>query len=207
MVTRIKVCIIGAVLIQLAVAGYSSAQSLYVTVERDIFEVGAPIRASAKVENVEEKEVEWVFVASLLSKDPRAPVPRSFVKRVQLEPGEQAQIPISMSTEGLIYEGEYELISGLYDIARKPIAKSTQKIRLRGGMKRLDIEFKMCKDSACETPARMFVQGETVYVNYITKVETPLIEASLVLPDQSKTNLTLPAAIVVEQEGDYSCSV
>ncbi|MBE9573448.1 MAG: hypothetical protein IMF11_22690 [Proteobacteria bacterium] len=200
---KIKICIIGILLILLAGAGYSSAQSLNVAVDKAMIKVGAPIRASATVKNDKEKEVEWVFVASLYSKDPRAPVPRDFVKRVKLEPGKQTQIPISLPTEGLVYEGEYQLICGLFDKANKPIAKSIQYIRLTGGMKRLDITLKACKDSGCKTPARMFVQGETVYISYIANVKTPRIEASLVLPDQSKTTLTLPATIVVKQAGDY----
>jgi hypothetical protein len=203
MVMKIKIYITVALFILLTASGHSSAQSLNVTVERATIKVGAPIRASAIVKNDKETVVEWVFVASLYSKDPRAPVPRDFVKQVKLEPGKQTQIPISLPTEALIYEAEYQLICKLFDKTRKPIAKSIQHIRLTGGLKRLDITLKTCRDSACKTPARMFVQGETVYISYIANVKTPRVDVSLVLPDKSKTTLTLPATIVVKQAGDY----
>jgi hypothetical protein len=203
MVMTMKTYLIGFLFILLTGASYSSAQSLNLTVERATIKVGAPIRASATVKNDKEKEVEWIFVVSLYSKDPRTPVPRDFVKHVKLAPGKQIQIPISLPTEGLIYEGEYQLICKLFDTAYKPLTKSTQIIQVTGGLKHLDIKLKTCKDSTCKTPARMFVQGETVYITYVANVKSPRIEASLVLPDQSKTTLTLPATIVVNQAGDY----
>lgn len=200
---KFKNCLTTVFLILFTATGYSSAQSLKVTTEGKMIKAGEFIRASATVRNDLQKEIEWIFVASLLSKNPKVPVPRDFLKKFKLGPGKEQIIQISLPTEGLIYDGEYQLICDLFDEARNPIAKDIKYISVVGGKKRLYMTLKTCKDKECTKPARMFVLGEKVHIIYYTNVEFPQIKALLFMPDQSTATLKLPTTIVVKQAGDY----
>lgn len=200
---KIKSFILASLILLVAGVCPVNAQKLMLTMDRNTIKIGETIQASARIANREDKAIEWVLVVSLLSKDPRFPVPRDLVENIKLEPGKEKQIPIALSTEGLVYNGEYQLVGKLFDAAGKPVSQSTQYTQLTGGLERLSVSFSTCKDKACKVPSKMFVQGETVYIDYRANVQTPSIKATLALPDQTRTSLDLPAAFVAEQAGDY----
>jgi hypothetical protein len=108
-----------------------------------------------------------------------------------------------LSTKGIVYGGDYEVVCKVLDNKRHAIAESVHTTRLSGGVKRLDIAFSTCKDKDCKTPSKIFMIGETVYIAYTANVDAPHVEATVVRPDQSKETMTLPSAIVAKEAGDF----
>ena len=64
-----------------------------------------------------------------------------------------------------------------------------------------------CKDQSCSEKTKVFIQGETIYLNYFSEVENPSITATLTYPDKSTKQITLPTSIKAEQIGTYELKV
>ncbi|RLI99340.1 MAG: hypothetical protein DRP06_03650 [Candidatus Aenigmatarchaeota archaeon] len=64
-----------------------------------------------------------------------------------------------------------------------------------------------CKDSACHSKSKIFIQEKTIYLDYNSEVENPIITATLIHPDKTTKQLTLPISIKADQIGTYTLEV
>ena len=183
------------------------AQSLELSVDRKQYRMGEPIAGAARITNPKAEAVEWILEVSLYSEDPRVAVPRKFSQEVEVSGGEEASLDFSLPTEWLVYRGPYEVRGALFDRSYNLISKATQEVTLEGGVLRLDLEVLLCKDQTCKQRAKVFAQGETLYVGYRASASNVSISAVIVDPGKKKTPLSLPAAIPLETAGDYELTV
>ncbi len=207
MVITMKNIIVGLIFLSIVMAGKTFAQTLDVTINEKSLKIGASIRAVATINNDKEEKGEWVFEAYLHSTDPRVPLPRKFSQVVQLQPGEKKNIEFSFNTQWLVYSGEYQLISEIFNKQFKPIAKSKHAVNLTGGLQHLDVKPILCKDKACKDLSKMFEQGAAIFIDYKSNVEKPNVTATITLPDKSKVKKDLPTEFITKQAGDYVVSI
>ena len=67
----------------------------------------------------------------------------------------------------------------------------------------LDFDLLTCADEKCSLVKKIFVSGETVYLNYVSNKENIETDSVLVYPDDSFEELTLPKQILLEDVGVY----
>ncbi len=70
-----------------------------------------------------------------------------------------------------------------------------------------DFQTLTCEDLSCANQKKVFVLGETIYLDYQSEVENPTIIASLTYPDGTKSAIALPTSIKAEQIGTYELEV
>lgn len=68
-------------------------------------------------------------------------------------------------------------------------------------------ELKTCKDQPCAEKTKVFVQGESIYLDYSSSVSSPSITAVLTYPDGTSKQVTLPASFKANQIGTYTLDV
>ena len=71
----------------------------------------------------------------------------------------------------------------------------------------LPFDVLFCKDSLCAEKAKIFLQGENIYLDYESSVENPSIKATLKYPDNSTKKVSLPGTIKADQIGTYELEV
>ena len=70
-----------------------------------------------------------------------------------------------------------------------------------------DLNILTCKDVDCNETTKVFVKGESIYINYDSEISTLLIITTLTYPDGTSQQLTIPTSIKAEQVGTYSLEV
>jgi len=70
----------------------------------------------------------------------------------------------------------------------------------------LSFELYLCTDQACEEKTKTFAVGEDVYIEYSSGVSDPVINATLICPNETK-QITLPYTMKAEQVGPYILDV
>ncbi len=64
-----------------------------------------------------------------------------------------------------------------------------------------------CKDSLCTEKSKVFIQGEEIYLDYLSDITNPFIEATLILPDDKAESITIPTSMNAEQIGTYNLEI
>jgi len=73
--------------------------------------------------------------------------------------------------------------------------------------KNLDFILSFCKSSSCTEQKKVFIKGEEIYLTYNSSVENTIINATLILPDNTTQQLTLPTSINESQIGTYTLDI
>ncbi|MFH0874917.1 MAG: hypothetical protein V1859_03195 [archaeon] len=74
-------------------------------------------------------------------------------------------------------------------------------------LKNMILDLFICEDKSCLSQKKVFISGSTVYFQYSTHTDSPLVSAQLTFPDGSKKNIILPGQITVEETGTYRLTV
>jgi hypothetical protein len=69
------------------------------------------------------------------------------------------------------------------------------------------IELRTCKDPACINRSKVFIQEDSVYLDYSSSVANPSISATLAYPDGTSGQVSLPGSIKATQTGTYTLDV
>ena len=64
-----------------------------------------------------------------------------------------------------------------------------------------------CKDQLCQEKSKVFMQGQDIYLTYVSEIDNPTIKATLTNPDKTTTQVILPIQIKAEQIGTYELDV
>ncbi len=70
-----------------------------------------------------------------------------------------------------------------------------------------EFEIFVCKDQACSEKTKVFLQNETIYLDYSSGVENPEIDATLIYPSGREEQITLPTSIKLDEVGTYTLTV
>lgn len=68
-------------------------------------------------------------------------------------------------------------------------------------------DLKMCKDSACENKAKVFLVGDNIYLDYDSEVSNPLITITLTYPDKRTAQLNVPGSVRATDIGTYEMEI
>lgn len=71
----------------------------------------------------------------------------------------------------------------------------------------LTFELKICKDQSCTEKSKVFIQGETIYLDYSSDIENPEVSATLVYPDDKTESITFPHSFTAQQIRTYELEV
>ncbi len=71
----------------------------------------------------------------------------------------------------------------------------------------LSFLLETCKDINCEDKSKTFIKNKKIFIDYISSVENPSINAKLTYPDKTTEELTLPTSIKASQIGTYELEV
>jgi hypothetical protein len=64
-----------------------------------------------------------------------------------------------------------------------------------------------CEDESCLNKTKVFILSETIYFNFESEVQNPIIQATLFYPDDSTEKINLPYSIKADQVGKYKLQV
>ncbi len=170
------------------------------------YTLGENILIYANITNVNNYPANILLESVLLNKDrtyPEAIIPHQYLLNIN-----ESRIILlyNISIDENFKNGEYVLevresvngrLSGI-----KQISFSVRGIPL--GRK---LNVQICKDSACTKKSKIFLKGETVYINYKSEITGLSTSAKLILPDKSFQQLTLPTSIKAGQIGTYKLGV
>lgn len=76
-----------------------------------------------------------------------------------------------------------------------------------GTLKQMPFTVHLCRDQEYEYEASVFIQGDNIYAGYESHVEGIQVAATVVFPDSSKENITLPAVVQATETGSYILQV
>ena len=66
-----------------------------------------------------------------------------------------------------------------------------------------DFELATCNNKACSDKLKIFIKGETIYLQYTSEISDIEITSTITYPDGTTQDITLPSSIKAEQIGTY----
>lgn len=138
-------------------------------------------------------------------KCPNTPQPVLEVKEILLEPGKEYKDKyFSMKVNDFIEP--QECVASIHIIEPfEQVKKKKLNIVTNPSM---DITILFCKDKKCAKRSRVYKIGETLFLNYKTKIETITeVKANITAPDNSTQSVDLPVEIMLKQAGIYKITV
>jgi len=120
--------------------------------------------------------------------------------------------------QGELFEEEYAYFDNLPQgiesqtcIARvstiSPVAHITEKEFQLEALPEWDFRLIFCKQEDCLDKTKVFLQGDDVYLNYVSSLETSDVESTLEYPDGAVEEVELPYHIEADQIGAYELRV
>lgn len=83
----------------------------------------------------------------------------------------------------------------------------SEEFSIKVNLSSFSVKIKICGDSSCQTPKKIFIRGEDIYLDYDSSVENSSIGAILTYPDGTKKDIQLPYSFQAEQIGTYYLDV
>jgi len=74
---------------------------------------------------------------------------------------------------------------------------------VEGTLKQMPFTVHLCRDEQCEYEASVFIQGDNIYAGYESPIEGIQVAGTLIFPDSSKEDMTLPAVLQATETGSY----
>jgi len=135
---------------------------------------------------------------------PNAPLPLQDTKTISVSPktpysGKFNYLQVNESIESQICSAYVEIISPVYLREEKTFCIETDPA--------IELEINACKDAECKEKAKVFKQGETIYLVFNSSTENLTIDANLEFPDKTTKQISLPYSFKAEQLGTYNLTV
>jgi len=192
----IFILIIGIFLIN-----FISAISIDVEIDMlDSFSVGEELSFSYTL--ISDENVQVNYISHILC--PNAPINFLEEKTIQL----QANQPyINIYSDQIVQDWFEPQICKAYVQILSPLEKIVSDYFSIETNPSFDFNVLFCKDQLCTEKTKVFIQGENIYLDYESSVENALTTATLIYPDKSVEQISLPTLIKVEQIGTYELEV
>jgi hypothetical protein len=138
-------------------------------------------------------------------KCPNTPQPMLEIKEILLEPGKEYKDKyFSMKVNDFIEP--QKCVASIHVL--EPFEQVKEKKFNIVTNPNMDITILFCKDKKCAKKSRVYKIGETLFLNYKTKIEAITeAKANITAPDNSTQSVDLPAEIMLKQAGIYKITV
>jgi len=193
-------------LINLVYAQTPISSSLKISSEKSVYTLGETIKIYADVENIRDYTVNTNLQTILRDEKgeyPLAVIPFEFVLR-QNETKKILLYDI-LVTENMIsdfYTVDVELVFN-----NEKITKKSLQFEIIGTLKEMVLDVNVCKDSSCKEKSKMFIKDDKICFDYNSDVKNLEMKATLIYPDKTTEQITLPNSIKPGQIGTYELEV
>lgn len=164
------------------------------------FSIGEQVSFSYTLTSDTEEEISY-FASIDCEEEPQSMLE---LKTIFLQP----DTPVVESYEGFIIDNttQPQNCQAIVSIAEPYEITETKQFKIIANPS-FEFDIFTCKDSSCHTKSKIFIQEKTIFINYNSEVENPTITATLIYPDKTTKQLTLPTSIKADQIGTYNLEV
>jgi len=85
-----------------------------------------------------------------------------------------------------------------------PVEQRFEKNFSIGTLPSVIFQILICDNLACETETKTFIKNEEIYISYVSDIFDIQAEATLIFPDKTTQQITLPTSIKANQIGTYT---
>ncbi len=78
---------------------------------------------------------------------------------------------------------------------------------VEGTLKQMLFAVYLCKDEECEYESSVFIQGDSIYIDYESPIDSIQVAGIISYPDGSEENITLPTVFQPVETGSYALLV
>ena len=181
------------------------AQEIIVTADKDIYYPGDEIVVVNKIKNTADVD-KVLTIETRISGVGFRYYPTIVGSGAHFEAGEEKEINFTFYVIETMPAGKYKVTSTLLE-DEKILDEATGFFEVTGTLKIIDIELLTCKDKSCNEEATVFYKGDAVYLDYKSSVEGLLIEATLIFPDTTEKEISVPSSHLLETSGRYILKV
>ena len=194
---------LGSFLIFILALPLTSAQELELGINKYTFEPGENINITANISNPLPQELVFISILSYEGKSNFSPRAKSFI----VSKFEEKTIKLYfIEVKDYFPSGKYSVIASLVQNENLLVSKNLT-FEITNTKPSFEFEVMTCRDKDCSNKSKVFVKGESIYLDYVSKVSTPEVNATLSYPDKTIKQLTLPTSIKAEQTGTYTLKV
>lgn len=183
-----------------------NAHHLDVKLNDQVFQPGKTIILNATVENTKNKVITLKVEAILQDKNMKAtPFPVSF--QVELQPYANKTLTIfDLIVDDRFYNGFYTIQISLIEDQFRVIEKEID-FEITGSQEDMDLDIIIANDPGFSTPLKVFVKNEKIYIKISCAAENSVYTATLTKPDNTITQINIPAELTAENVGSYKITV
>jgi hypothetical protein len=184
----------------------AQAQGFYLETAQQIYEPGDTILITADLYNEWEVEIDVVLECLLTSQTNVAP-DILISHTVSLGAGESKTVTLYE-----IYVTE-DFPPDEYVVSVKLIEdniieeESDVTFLVEGTLKQMPFAVYLCKDEECEYESSVFIQGDSIYMDYESPIDSIQVAGIISYPDESEENITLPSVFQAVETGSYALLV
>ena len=197
-----KKALAALILILLLNSAFCAQATLEVSTPKSEYSPGEDVEVHVTV-NVEES-TQGTLIIEFIGAESEYFVPEPFEMPVELPAGESEEFIHYLPITELAPQGLYIAIAKLFDTEFGIIDEKEAHFTVVGTKENFSITIETCKDIECSEKSKVFISGETVFIDFTSDTENPTIEATLEFPDGSEKEITLPHSFTAEQEGTYT---
>lgn len=200
---RMWMKLLGVMLVSILALPLASAQELELYINKHTFEPGDKINVTANILNPLPQELIFRSILFYEGKGDFPPRLQSFM----VNKFEEKTIELySIEVKDSFPSGKYSVIASLVQNGNVLTSKNLT-FEIINTKPDFEFEILTCRDRDCFNKSKVFVRGEFIYLDYISEISNPKINATLSYPDGSKEQISLPISIRPQQIGTYTLNV
>jgi len=192
-------------LLLLLFAAFANAQTISISMDKNLFFPGEKIEIKISALNDEEIDLNFfleyyfmhseTFYSSYLNGD-----------ALSLAPGEEKTIEFTQEVSENMPSGIYVMSAVLWSMDLEKTGETAAKFEIHGTKKETDLKLLSCRDKKCTSQTKVFIKGEKIFLDFYSNTGNTPISAQIEFPDGTIEEIVLPHQMQAIESGTYSIS-